>query len=78
MADIICCNFGSHTSQATSEETEKKFLLPGNCPLSIPYVNSKLCRIMSSNQRKGNVKLVTLKKSLDKVVEGVLNIFTEV
>lgn len=55
-----------------------KFLLPGNCPLSIPYVNSKLCRIMSSNQRKGNVKLVTLKKSLDKVVEGVLNIFTEV
>ena len=33
---------------------------------------------MSSNQRKGDVKLVTLEKSLVKVVAGDLNIFTEV
>ena len=33
---------------------------------------------MSSNQRKGDVKLVTLQKSLVKVVVGALNISTEV
>ena len=33
---------------------------------------------MSSNQRKGDVKLATLRKSLVKVVAGALNIFTEV
>ena len=35
-------------------------------------------RIMSSNQRKGDVKLATLQKSLVKVVAGTLNIFTEI
>ena len=33
---------------------------------------------MSSNQRKVDVKLTTLQKSLVKVVAGALNIFTEV
>ena len=33
---------------------------------------------MSSNQRKGDVKLATLQKSLVKVVVGARNIFTEV
>ena len=33
---------------------------------------------MSSNQRKGYVKLATLQKSLVKVVAGAMNIFTEV
>ena len=33
---------------------------------------------MSSNQRKGDVKLATLQKSLVKVVAGALYIFTEV
>ena len=33
---------------------------------------------MSSNQRKIDVKLTTLHKSLVKVVAGALNIFTEV
>ena len=33
---------------------------------------------MSSNQKKGDVKLTTLQKSLIKVVAGALNIFTEV
>ena len=33
---------------------------------------------MSSNQRKGDVKLTTLQKPLVKVVAGALNIFTEV
>ena len=33
---------------------------------------------MSSNQRKGDAKVATLKKSLVKVVAGALNIFTEV
>ena len=78
MADIICSNFTSRISQTTSKEIEKKFLLPSNCPLSIPLVNSELWRIMSSNQRKGDVKLATLQKSLVKVVAGTLNIFTEI
>ena len=77
MADIICSNFTSRFSQATSKEIEKKLLLPSNCPLSIPLVNSELWRIMSSNQRKGDVKLATLQKSLVKVVAGALNIFTK-
>ena len=51
---------------------------PSNCPLSIPLANSNLWRIMSSNQRKGDVKLVTPQKSLVKVVAGTLNIFTEI
>ena len=33
---------------------------------------------MSSNQKKDDVKLATLKKPLVKVVAGALNIFTEV
>ena len=33
---------------------------------------------MSSNQRKGDVKLATLQKPLVKVVAGALNIFTEI
>ena len=33
---------------------------------------------MSSNQRKGEVKLATLQKPLVKVVAGALNIFTEI
>ena len=33
---------------------------------------------MSSNQRKVDVKLTTLQKSLVKVVAGALNIFTEI
>ena len=72
IADIICSNFASRISQSTSKEIEKNFLLPSSCPLSIP-----LC-LMSSNQRKGDVKLATLQKSLVKVVAGALNIFTEV
>ena len=78
MADFICSNFGSRISQTTSREIEKKLLLPCNCPLSIPLVNTELWRIMSSNQRKGDAKVATLKKSLVKVVAGALNIFTEV
>ena len=78
IADIICSNFASRISQTTSEEIQKNFLLPSNCPFSIPLVNSELWRIMSSNQRIGDVKLATLQKSLVKVVAGALNIFTEV
>ena len=78
IADIICSNFASRTSQTTSKEIEKKILLSSNCPLSTPLVNSELWRIMSSSQRKGDVKLATLQKSLVKVVAGALNIFTEV
>ena len=78
MADTICSNFASRISQTTSKETEKRFLLPSNCPLSIPLANSVLWRIMSSNQRKGDVRLATLQKSIVKVVAGALNIFTEV
>ena len=69
IADIIGSNFASRISQTTSKEIEKKFLLPSNCPLSIPLVNS-------SNQRKGDVILAALQKSLVKVVAGALNIFT--
>ena len=78
IADIICGNFASRISQTTSKEIEKKFLLPSDCPLSIPLVNSELWRIMSSNQRKGDAKLASLQNSLVKVVAGALNIFTEV
>ena len=78
IAEIICSNFASQISQATSKEIEKKFLLPSNCPLSIPLVKSELWRIMSSNQRKDDVKSATLQRSLVKVVAGALNIFTEV
>ena len=78
IADIIWGNFASRVSQTTSKEIEKKVLFPSNCPLSIPLVNSELWRIMSSNQRKGDVKLATLQKSLVKVVAGALNIFTDV
>ena len=76
MADIICSNFASRISQTTSKDMEKNFLLPSNCPLSIPLFNTELRRIMSSNQRKGDVKLTTPQKSLIKVVAGALNIFT--
>ena len=76
--DIICSNFTSRISQTTSKEIEKNFLLPSNCPLSIPLVNSEFWRIMSSNQRRGDVKLATLQKSLVKVVAGTLNIFNEI
>ena len=68
----------SSPSQTTSKEIEKKILLPSNCPLSIPLVNTELWRIMSSNQRKGDIKLAALQKSLVKVVVGALNIFTDV
>ena len=78
MFDIICRNFASRISQITSKEIEKNVLLPSNLPLLIPLVNSELWRIMSSNQRKGDVKLTTLQKPLVKVVAGALNIFTEV
>ena len=78
MADIIFSNFTSRISQTTSKEIEKNFLLPSNCPLSTPLVNSELWIIMSSNQRKGDVKLATLQKPLVKVVAGALNIFTEI
>ena len=78
MVDIICSNFASRISQTTSKETEKKFLLPSDCPLSIPLVNSELWRITSSNQRKDDVELATLHKPLVKVVAGALNIFTEI
>ena len=78
MADFVCSNCGSRICQTTSREIEKKLLLPCNCPLSIPIVNTELWRIMSSNQRNGDVELATLQKSLVKVVAGALNIFTEV
>ena len=52
MTDIICSNSASLISQTTSKEIQKKFLLPRNCPLWIPLVNTELLRIMSSNQRK--------------------------
>ena len=67
IADIICSNLAFRISQTTSKEIEKKFLLPSNCPLSIPLVSSELWRIISSNQRKGDVKLATLQKSIVKV-----------
>ena len=78
MADTICSNFASRVPQTTSKEIEKKILLPSNCPLSIPLVNTELWTIMSLNQRKGDVKLTTLQRSLVKVVAGALNILTEV
>ena len=76
MTDSICSNFASRISQTTSKEIEKKILLPSN--LSIPLVNTELWRIMSSNQRKGELKLATLQNSLVKDVAEALNIFTEV
>ena len=78
IADTICSNFASRIPQTTSKEIEKKFLLPSNCSLSIPLVNTELWTIMSLNQRKGDVKLVTLQRSLVKVVARAINIFTEV
>ena len=74
----ICGSFVSRISQTTSKEIEKKILPPWSCPLSTPLVNSDFWRIMSSNQRTCDVKLVTLQKSLVKVMAGALNIFTEV
>ena len=53
-------------------------LLLSNCPLSIPLVNSEVWRIMSSNQRKGDIRLATLQKPSVKVVAGALNTFTEI
>ena len=53
----------------------------GNVASRISQTTSKaseLWRIMSSNQRKGDVKLATLQKLLVQVVAGALNIFTEV
>ena len=61
MADIICSNFASRISETTSKEIKRKFLLPSNCPLSIPLVNTEFWRISSSNQRKGDVKLAHCK-----------------
>ena len=56
MACITCSNFASRISQTTSKEIEKKLLLPSNFPLSMPLVNLELWRIMSSNQKKSDVK----------------------
>ena len=67
IADIICSNFGSSISQTPSKEIEKKLLPPSNCPFSIPLVNSELWRIMSSNERIGDVKLAIPQKLLVKV-----------
>ena len=78
MADIIFSNLASRISQTTSKEIEKKVLLPSNFHLPIPLVNSELWRIMSSNQRKGDVKLATLHKPFVKVVIAAIIIFTEV
>ena len=75
MADIISSNFSSRIYKTTSREKEKIFLLSSNCSFSVPWVNSELRRITPSNQRKGEVKLATLKTSF---VAGALNIFTEV
>ena len=48
-----------------------------NGPFPIPIVNSKLWKIMQSNQRKGTVELASLQKSLVKFVARTLNKFTE-
>ena len=53
--------------------TREKIMLVSNAPLPVPLVNSKLWRIMPSNQRKGNGKLVSLQKLLVKVVARALN-----
>ena len=67
MTDIICSNFASRISQATSKEMEKKLLLLSTCPFSpllITLVGSELWRVISSNQGKDDVKLATLQESL--------------
>ena len=51
--------------------------IDNQCEMPIPLVNTELWRIMSSNQRKSDVKLATLRKSLDKVVTGALNILVQ-
>ena len=59
IVDVICSNFVSRVSETTSMEIEKKILHASNCPLSIRLANTELWRIVSSNQRKGDVKSVT-------------------
>ena len=60
------------------QKIDNELEMPPLYSLSVPLVNSEIWRIMSSNQRKGDVELATLQNSSVKVVAGVLNIFTEV
>ena len=60
------------------QKIDNELEMPPLYSLSVPLVNSEIWRIMSSNQRKGDVKVATLQNSSVKVVAGVLNIFTEV
>ena len=60
------------------QKIDNELEMPPLYSLSVPLVNLEIWRIMSSNQRKGDVKLATLQKSLVKVVAGALNIFTEI
>ena len=67
MTDIICSHFASQISQAASKKMEKKFLLLSTSPFSpllITLVGSEFWRVISSNQRKDDVKLATLQESL--------------
>jgi len=78
LAQLIKTNWDSEKPFENMKKIFKTYPCPENCTLDPPKVNGELWKILNSAQRKSDVKLVTIQKSLKKALNVNLKILEEV
>ena len=78
LAEIILKNWKSEKPFDNMKKLFKKYPCPENCSLEPPKVNLELWKLLNSTQRKADVKLVGVQKSLKKALNVCMDILNNV
>lgn len=78
LAEILLQNWGSKKPLENMKTIFKKYPCPKNCTTDPAKVNPELWKLLNSNQRKADVKLVGVQKSLKKALNIGLSVIEEV
>jgi len=77
-AKVLVSNWQSKKPFENMKKIFKKYPCPENCVCDPPEVNLELWKLLNSAQRKADVKLVGVQKSLKKALNIGLSIFDEI
>lgn len=77
LSELIKTNWDSKKPLENMKKIFKAYPCPENCIMDPPQVNTELWKLLNSTQRKADVKLVSVQKSLKKALNVNLKILDE-
>ena len=75
---IINQNWESNTNKDTMKQLREQYPVPENCNLIVPRLNVELWQMLSSFQRKSDVKLAQIQRNLSASVAASLSIANKI